>query len=195
MNQTQNPTRADVPCPPFEADATIPLGQPDVTVPPGPTDTTVPPVAPDIAMPQAEPHWPADATTVTPGETRRARGPVPPGVWPPVEPSAASTAGATPGETGATEKCQPGELASDAAAIPSVTASVGDQNRVTAKSPAPPTPRSDSLTSAPANDLAVVRTEVPAKTLAKLHPRGQSMLQIVFRNPPVVVGPKHGAVL
>jgi hypothetical protein len=80
MNDTQNPTQADVTWAALEADAAMPVAEPDVTVPPVPTDSAVPPVAADIAMPPAEPDMAGDAAAVTPGETGRARGPVPPDI-------------------------------------------------------------------------------------------------------------------
>ena len=39
-----------------------------------------------------------------------------------------------------------------------------------------------------ANNLPAVRTELPAKILAKLHPRGRVVMPIVLRNPPVIAG-------
>ena len=152
MTDTQNPTQADVTCPPLEADATTPFAQADIAVPPVPTDTAVPP-----------------------------------DIWPPVELSAAGAAGATPGETGATNH-QPSDLATNAAAGLMTTASVGDQRELAEKSAAPPTLRSEGRVDTLANNLPAVRTELPAKILAKLHPRGRVVMPIVLRNPPVIAG-------
>ena len=87
--------------------------QADVTRPPLEADATTPFAQADIAVPPV----PTDTA-------------VPPDIWPPVELSAAGAAGATPGETGATNH-QPSDLATlNAAAGLMTTASVGDQREL-----------------------------------------------------------------